>query len=241
MKYLIVSDIHGSKDSCEFIYNEFKNGKYDKILCLGDVLYHGPRNDLPENYNPKGCIEILNKLKDDIICVKGNCDAEVDQMVLSFEILDSYDFEIDEHLIHLEHGHHLDEYCGQARLIMSGHTHIPVLNKEANCVYLNPGSITIPKGGYKRSFAVMDEEKIKVLDLDRNVIFEMEKRDIWVCKGIEDLKLHAKERGREEGIILEREDNVYKLYCKGISKEEISNLLDLSLDDVNRIIASKSN
>ena len=173
MKYLIVSDIHGSKDSCEFIYNEFKNGKYDKILCLGDVLYHGPRNDLPESYNPKGCIEILNKLNDNIICVKGNCEAEVDQMVLDFKIYDYYDFEFDDQSVHLEHGHHLDEYDGLADLIMSGHTHIPVLEKKTKCIYLNPGSITIPKGGFKRSFGILDANGLKVLDLDRNVIFEM--------------------------------------------------------------------
>ena len=173
MKYLIVSDIHGSSDSCEFIYNEFKNGKYDQILCLGDVLYHGPRNDLPENYKPKACIEILNKIKDDIICVKGNCEAEVDQMVLDFKILDDYDFKFKGYSIHMEHGHHLDTYKGNDNIIMSGHTHIPVLEKKDNVIYLNPGSITIPKGGFKRSFAILDEEEIKVLDLNKNIIFEM--------------------------------------------------------------------
>ena len=173
MKYLIVSDIHGSSNSCEFIYDEYKNGKYDKILCLGDVLYHGPRNDLPENYFPKGCIEILNKIKDEIICVKGNCEAEVDQMVLAFKILDNYDFKFNNYDIHLEHGHHLDLYKGNANMIMSGHTHIPVLEKKDNVIYLNPGSITIPKGGFPRSFAVMDEEIFKVLDLNKNIIFEM--------------------------------------------------------------------
>ncbi len=173
MKYLIVSDIHGAKDSCEFVYNEFKNEKYDQILCLGDILYHGPRNDLPNDYNPKGCIEILNKLKDDIIAVKGNCEAEVDQMVLSFKINDSYDFNFNDLSIHLEHGHHLDLFSGKPNVIMSGHTHIPVLEKKNNIIYLNPGSITIPKGGFPRSYAIMDEKKITILNLKNEVLFEL--------------------------------------------------------------------
>ncbi len=172
MKYLIVSDIHGSSDSCEFIYDEFKNGKYDQILCLGDVLYHGPRNDLPNNYNPKKCIEILNHIKDYIICVKGNCEAEVDQMVLSFKILDNYDFKYNNYNIHLEHGHHLDLYNGDANMIMSGHTHIPVLENKNGILYLNPGSITIPKGGFERSYAVMDEKGIAIYDLNKNTIYK---------------------------------------------------------------------
>ncbi|MCR5647304.1 MAG: phosphodiesterase [Acholeplasmatales bacterium] len=171
MKYLIVSDIHGSVNSCEFIYDEYKNGKYDQILCLGDVLYHGPRNDLPENYYPKGCIEILNKLSNDIITVKGNCEAEVDQMVLNFKIHDYYDFKFNNLNIHLEHGHHLDLYNGKPNIIMSGHTHIPVLEEKDGIIYLNPGSITIPKGGFPRSYATMDENEIVVYDLDKNVVF----------------------------------------------------------------------
>jgi predicted phosphodiesterase len=91
MKYLIVSDIHGAFDSAEFIINEFNKEKCDYILLLGDVLYHGPRNDLPAFYNPEKVISILNPYKDKIICVKGNCEAEVDQMVLDFKILDSFD------------------------------------------------------------------------------------------------------------------------------------------------------
>lgn len=172
MKYLIVSDIHGSSDSCEFIYDEFKNGKYDQIICLGDVLYHGPRNDLPNNYNPKKCIEILNQIKDHIICVKGNCEAEVDQMVLSFKILDNCDFKYNNYNIHLEHGHHLDLYNGDANMIMSGHTHIPVLENNNGILYLNPGSITIPKGGFERSYAVMDEKGITIYDLNKNIIYK---------------------------------------------------------------------
>ena len=110
MKYLIVSDIHGSEDSAQIIYSKFKDEKIDKILCLGDVLYHGPRNDLPQSYKPKEVISILNSISNNIICIKGNCEAEVDQMVLSFKILDSYDATINGivHFISVVHCKHTE-------------------------------------------------------------------------------------------------------------------------------------
>ena len=94
-------------------------------------------------------------------------------MVLSFKINDSYDFNFNDLSIHLEHGHHLDLYSGKPNIIMSGHTHIPVLEKKDNIIYLNPGSITIPKGGFPRSYAIMDEKKITILNLKNEVLFEL--------------------------------------------------------------------
>ena len=160
MKYLIVSDIHGSVDSVQKLLNIFEEEKCDYILNGGDVLYHGPRNDLPENYNPKGCIKLLNDYADKIICVNGNCDAEVDQMVLNFEIKPYYDATINGLKLHMEHGHHLDLYKGDANIIISGHTHIPVLENNNGVIYLNPGSITIPKANSKRDYAIWDSNKI---------------------------------------------------------------------------------
>ena len=125
MKYLIVSDIHGASDSTRFILEEFEKEKCDKILLLGDVLYHGPRNDLPPFYNPKEVIKLLNPYKDKILCIKGNCEAEVDQMVLDFKILDSFDGILNDIEVHIEHGHHLDLYHGDAKLVLYGHTYIP--------------------------------------------------------------------------------------------------------------------
>ena len=90
MKYLIASDIHGSSFYCEKLLKSFQAEKADKIILLGDILYHGPRNDLPKDYAPKKVIELLNPLKEKIICVRGNCDTEVDQMVLDFPILAEY-------------------------------------------------------------------------------------------------------------------------------------------------------
>lgn len=173
MKYLIVSDIHGAYDSASFIIDEFEREKCDYILLLGDVLYHGPRNDLPECYNPKKVISILNPYYDKIICVKGNCDAEVDQMVLNFKILDSYDGIINGIKTHLEHGHHLDLYDGDAKVVLFGHTHIP-FNDYCDKGYrkINPGSITIPKENSKRGYAIWDSNKITLYSIDKEVISE---------------------------------------------------------------------
>ncbi|MCR5113155.1 MAG: phosphodiesterase [Acholeplasmatales bacterium] len=171
MKYLIVSDIHGSSDSTKRILEIFEKEKCDIMINGGDVLYHGPRNDLPANYCPKECIALLNPYADKIICVNGNCDAEVDQMVLRFEIKHHYDAIMNGLNVHVEHGHHLDEYQGHPDLVISGHTHIPVLEKKDNgIIYLNPGSITIPKGGSKRGYAIWDENIITLMTLDGEIV-----------------------------------------------------------------------
>lgn len=173
MKYLICSDIHGSIDSTLKLCDIFKNKACDYILLLGDVLYHGPRNDLPPHYEPKRVIEALNPLSDKILCVKGNCEAEVDQMVLKFKIHDYLDLDINGLKAHLEHGHHLDEYKGSSNIILSGHTHIPVLEKINDVIYLNPGSTTIPKNNSKRGYAIWDNNVISLYDFDDNVIFSI--------------------------------------------------------------------
>lgn len=170
MKYLVISDIHGDLTSVEFLQELNKKENFDKILLLGDVLYHGPRNDLPKGYNPKGCIKILNEIKDKILCIKGNCDAEVDQMVLEFKINDYLDLNINGLKAHLEHGHHLDLYNGKSDIILSGHTHIPVLEKENDVIHLNPGSISIPKNGSKRDFAIWNDNNITIYDMDMNIV-----------------------------------------------------------------------
>ncbi len=165
MKYLIVSDIHGSAESAQIIANVFEKEKCDLILCLGDILYHGPRNDLPDNYCPKDVIKILNPLAEKIIAIKGNCEAEVDQMVLNFKINDYLDMDINGLKCHLEHGHHLDEYVGNPDIILYGHTHIPDNSIKNNIRFFNPGSITLPKAGSKRSYAIWDNNKITLYDI----------------------------------------------------------------------------
>lgn len=170
MRYLIVSDIHGDAISTKFIYDYFKNNNIDQILLLGDVLYHGPRNDLPSGYNPKECIKLLNELKDNIIWIRGNCDAEVDEMVLNFKVHNNIDLSLNKINAHLEHGHHLDEYKGNPDLVLYGHTHIPECSLHNKTLYFNPGSISLPKNNTKKSFAVLDDRNIYLYDLDNNIL-----------------------------------------------------------------------
>lgn len=170
MKYLIFSDLHGSSESAEIIIEKFKKYECDQMICLGDVLYHGPRNDLPFSYNPKEVIKILNEYAENIICIQGNCDAEVDQMVLNFKLLSSLDKEINGKKCHFEHGHHLDDLKTDAKYIFFGHIHINQIKNVDNKVYINPGSITIPKENTARSFIIFDENTIRIFDIDDNLI-----------------------------------------------------------------------
>ena len=172
MKYLIVSDIHGSIDSANIIKEKFLTLKCDKILLLGDILYHGPRNDLPANYAPKQVINVLNSLKDNIIAVKGNCDAEVDQMVLDFKINDDYTFKYNSHNIYLTHGHHVNylkpKSFDEKTIILHGHTHIIRQDKIDNNIYVNIGSITLPKENTARCYAILENNNIVVYDINDN-------------------------------------------------------------------------
>lgn len=169
MKFLIASDIHGSGRSAERIRKLYTEGSFDKLLLLGDLLYHGPRNDLPPSYNPKKVIEILSTLKDEIISVRGNCEAEVDQMVLPFPVLsESAVVFADGYTIFMTHGHiHTpDKHPGGFNAFFSGHTHIPVLEEKNGILYLNPGSVSIPKGGFPPSYAIWDNGLVEVRNLN---------------------------------------------------------------------------
>ena len=171
MKYLILSDLHGS--SSALIYKDIFDETFDKLILLGDILYHGPRNDLPIDYNPKLLINELNQMKDKIICIKGNCDAEVDQMVLEFKLYDQLDLNINGLKAHFEHGHHLDSYKGNADIIIYGHTHISLLKKVDNKIFLNPGSIAIPKDNTKKSYAIWDDNIITIYDINKNKLLQL--------------------------------------------------------------------
>lgn len=177
MKFLIASDIHGSASSAERISEIYGNGNFSKLLLLGDLLYHGPRNDLPESYNPKEVIKTLSELKDEIIAVRGNCEAEVDQMVLPFSVLSESAIVFADNLtLFMTHGHiHTPEkHPGGIDAFLSGHTHIPVLEIKDKVLYLNPGSVSIPKGGFPPSYAIWDYPEIRVISLlDSKPIFTL--------------------------------------------------------------------
>lgn len=176
MKLMVISDIHGSSLYMNKAYLEFKNGNYDKLLILGDVLYHGPRNDLPEGYNPKEVIKILNQIKDKIICVEGNCDAYVDQMVLEFPILKSAMVLNDGISYYMTHGHiynPLNPLNVSEGVVLYGHTHISKIELVDHVYYINPGSISIPKGNGIHSFIKIIDKKISICDFSNHILDEI--------------------------------------------------------------------
>jgi len=170
MKYLIASDIHGSALYCEKLLARMEAEKADTLLLLGDVLYHGPRNDLPEGYAPKQVIAMLNPLKEKIVCVRGNCEAEVDQMVLDFDVTTEHKtLTIHGKTILLTHGHHINIENPPAEkvdIVISGHTHVPLNEVKHGILYLNPGSTTIPKNGSPHAYMVYDGDSFVWKDLD---------------------------------------------------------------------------
>ena len=179
MKYFVISDIHGDASSAAFLQEIVQFVQPDRILCLGDILYHGPRNDLPEHYAPKKVIPIMNALKDQIIAVRGNCEAEVDQMVLDFPCMADYNvLPFGKQNIFMSHGHiyspdHLP-CLRENDIFLSGHTHIPTAEKKNGIYLLNPGSITLPKGGHPRTYAILDEHSFTIYTMDHNVYMKID-------------------------------------------------------------------
>lgn len=174
MKWFIASDIHGSFYYAEKMAEAFKKEQADKMLLLGDILYHGPRNDLPRDYNPKKVIELLNDLREDIICVRGNCDAEVDQMVLSFPIMADYTI-INECGISIfaTHGHKFNEEnlpLINFDVLLCGHTHIPKFTRCEKYTYINPGSVSIPKENSHHGYIIFENGNFTFYDFDSNKI-----------------------------------------------------------------------
>ena len=152
MKLLIASDIHGSAFWCAKLVDIMKQENPDKLILLGDLLYHGPRNDLPEGYAPKQVISMLNEYSHKILAVRGNCEAEVDQMVLSFPCMAEYfQLPIDGTLFYLTHGHHKSPdrlpSLPEGSVFLSGHTHVKMDEVRQGIRCLNPGSVSIPKDG----------------------------------------------------------------------------------------------
>ena len=150
MKILFASDIHGSAYYCRRLLDIYKETKASRMVILGDILYHGPRNDLPKEYAPKEVIAMLNPLKDQIYAVRGNCDTEVDQMVLEFPVLADYCVITDEkNVIYATHGHHFNEGnlppLQKGDILLNGHTHVPKCVEHPDYIYMNPGSVSIPK------------------------------------------------------------------------------------------------
>ena len=162
-----MSDIHGVPSALKSALASADALGYDRLVLLGDLLYHGPRNGVPNFYDPEGVARILNGLKDRIVAVRGNCDAEVDQMMFEFPMMGDYAvLEAGKETFFLTHGHLWNEYnlppLGMGSVLAHGHTHVPELTKlTCGLTIFNPGSVALPKGGSSRSFGYFDGESLK--------------------------------------------------------------------------------
>ena len=170
MKLFIASDIHGSAFYCQKMIDAYKKEKADKLVLLGDVLYHGPRNDLPEGYNPKQIIEILNPLAEEILCVRGNCDTEVDQMVFSFPVLsDNALIFADGITLLAAHGHKETPKLSKGSILLNGHTHVPAFEEKDGYIRINPGSVSIPKENSEHGYIIFEDRTFIWKNLDGEI------------------------------------------------------------------------
>lgn len=175
MKILIASDIHGSAYYCRRLLDRYAEEGADRLLLLGDLLYHGPRNDLPRDYAPKEVIVMLSELKDQILCVRGNCDTEVDQMVLPFPILAEYALLMaGDRTVFATHGHNYNLQnlppLKTGDILLHGHTHVPKCVDVQGITYMNPGSVSIPKEGSRHGYMIMQDGDFRWKDLEGNMI-----------------------------------------------------------------------
>jgi len=175
MKYMIASDIHGSAKYAQETLRIFEAEQADYLLLLGDLLYHGPRNPLPEAYDPQQVSELLNSVKEKIIAVRGNCDSEVDQMLLEFPMMhDTNVVPLPTQKLVLSHGHiyhdqSLPKNLAANDIFMFGHIHLPVLKQENNIHIFNPGSISIPKEGHPNTYGILEENQLFIKTLDGEI------------------------------------------------------------------------
>ena len=171
MKFVIASDIHGSAFWCRKLMELCEKEQPDHLILLGDILYRGPRNDLPRDYAPKQVIPMLGAWAEKILCVRGNCEAEVDQMVLSFPVLADYALiPTDKNLIFVTHGHNWNNTNLPAikpgDILLHGHTHIPVCEEFPTHIYINPGSVSIPKENSPHSYMIFEDNTFLWKDLE---------------------------------------------------------------------------
>ena len=175
MKYMFASDIHGSAYYCRKMLEAYEKEEAERLVLLGDLLYHGPRNDLPKDYAPKQVISMLNEMKNQIYAVRGNCEAEVDQMVLEFPVLADYCIlAIDDLTFFATHGHvynqdHLPPLMA-GDILIHGHTHVLKAEKRDGYILLNPGSVSIPKEGNPPTYAIYADGIFSFRDFDGNTV-----------------------------------------------------------------------
>ena len=168
MKLMIASDLHGSAYYTRLLLTAMDREQPDRLLLLGDLLYHGPRNDLPREYAPKQVIEMLNARKSQMLCVRGNCEAEVDQMVLEFPVLSEFGVVFADGLtLYMLHGHrNLDIPVLPGDILLCGHTHVPAVRKDGGHYYVNPGSVSIPKEGSCHGYMMLENRQLRHVSLE---------------------------------------------------------------------------
>ncbi|HIW53900.1 MAG TPA: phosphodiesterase [Candidatus Ruthenibacterium merdigallinarum] len=175
MKLMFASDIHGSAVYARKMKELYEREGAQKLILLGDLLYHGPRNDLPEGYAPKEVIALLNGMKDELLAVRGNCEAEVDQMVLEFPVMADYAvLWLEGRMVFLTHGHHYNEQnlpmLKKGDVLIHGHTHVRAAADRGDYFFLNPGSLSIPKGDGVHSYMVYEDGVFTTKDTDGRVL-----------------------------------------------------------------------
>lgn len=171
MKIMFASDIHGSAYYCRKMLQQWEAEKPEKLILLGDLLYHGPRNDLPKEYAPKEVIAMLNAIKGELLCVRGNCEAEVDQMVLEFPVLADYMVMFEAgRMFFITHGHTFNKdklpMLKKGDLLIHGHTHIQAMEDCGDFTNINPGSVSIPKAGNQHSYMMYEDGTFTIKNLD---------------------------------------------------------------------------
>lgn len=177
MKIFVISDIHGSYKYLKQFMNIYDSEKERKLIILGDILYHGPRNPLPEEYNPQKVCELLNQYQDEILWIKGNCDGEVDEMVLDFNMVESGLLLINNHRVYLTHGHKKNEKnmkLFNGDILLYGHLHVNFLKEENGVIIGNPGSLSLPKNNTKNSYMVIENNNISIYSLEKEKLFTKE-------------------------------------------------------------------
>ena len=177
MKWMIASDLHGSAQCCRRLLEALQREDADRLILLGDLLYHGPRNDFPEEYDTRAVTALLNSVKHRLLCVRGNCDSEVDQMVLEFPMLAEYAFlSVDGRSIFATHGHNYGPDnpppLREGDFLLCGHTHLPVCRNCGGYAYLNPGSLSLPKNGTLHSYMTLENGVFTWHDLFTGDVFQ---------------------------------------------------------------------
>lgn len=175
MKIMFISDIHGIRNNLEKVKERYETLNCDKLVVLGDLYYIGPRNKMKDYYDIDYVKNFLESFKDNLICLRGNCDSEVDLMVSKFPIINELSLiSLDNLDIYLTHGHIYNEnnWNKENSILIYGHLHIPFIKEKNNSLFINPGSISLPKENNEPNYLIYDNKKFTIFDINDNIIAE---------------------------------------------------------------------